>query len=73
MQLDPDQPTLKAPGTECLKLNYDNMLSNFGFNFNLRRYNSAAVLVRAADGIATPLTVGLFQTGAYNRPLFGST
>jgi hypothetical protein len=49
------------------------MLSNFGFNFNLRRYNSAAVLVRAADGIATPLTVGLFQTGAYNRPLFGST
>ena len=28
---------LKAPGTERLKLKYDNLLSNFAFKFNLRR------------------------------------
>jgi len=32
------KPTLKAPGTERLKLKYDIMLSSFAFNFNLRRY-----------------------------------
>jgi len=30
---------LKAPGTERLKLTYDNPLSSFAFNFNLRRYS----------------------------------
>ena len=30
--------TLKAPGTKRLRLKYDGPLSNFGFDFNLRRY-----------------------------------
>jgi len=29
---------LKAPGMKCLKLQYDEPLSNFAFNFNLRHY-----------------------------------
>ena len=38
MQIDPIKPTLKAPGTKRLKLNFDEPLSNVAFNFNLRRY-----------------------------------
>ena len=38
MQVDPIKPTLKAPGTERLKLKCDEPLSNFAFKFNLRRY-----------------------------------
>ena len=40
MQVDPIKPTLKAPGTQRLKLKYDKLLSSFAFNFNLRRYNT---------------------------------
>jgi hypothetical protein len=29
---------LKPPGTKRLKLEYDGLLSNFGFKFSLRRY-----------------------------------
>ena len=36
--VDPDKPTLKAPGIERLKLQYEELLSYFGFRFNLRRY-----------------------------------
>ena len=32
-------PMLKPPGTKRLKLEYDGLLSNFGLNFNLRRYS----------------------------------
>jgi hypothetical protein len=42
VQVDPIKPTLKAPGTERLKLECEELLSNFGFNFNLRRYNPAS-------------------------------
>jgi hypothetical protein len=38
VQLDPMQPTLKAPISKRLKLTYDDLLSNFAFKFNLRRY-----------------------------------
>ena len=41
MQVDPTKPTLKAPGTERLKLKSDEPLSNFAFKFNLRRYTLA--------------------------------
>jgi hypothetical protein len=34
---------LKAPGTTRLKLKYDDPLSNFAFNFNLRRYNKGPI------------------------------
>jgi hypothetical protein len=37
VQVDPIKPTLKAPGIKLLKLKYDEPLSNFAFNFNLRR------------------------------------
>ena len=39
MQVDPVKPTLKAPGTERLKVKHEEVLSNFGFTFNLRHYN----------------------------------
>ena len=39
VQAEPIKPTLKAPGTERLKLKCDELLSNFTFKFNLRRYN----------------------------------
>ena len=38
MQVDPNKPTLKAPGTECLRLKCKELLSNFGSKFDLRRY-----------------------------------
>ena len=39
MQVDPIKPALKVPGTKRLKLIYDRPLSNFAFEFNLRRYD----------------------------------
>ena len=40
------KPTLKAPGSKrLLTLKYDELLSNFGFNFNLRRYTKDYQLV----------------------------
>jgi hypothetical protein len=38
MQVDPIKPKLKPPGTKRLKLNYDEPLSTFAFDFKLRRY-----------------------------------
>jgi len=35
---DPIKPTLQAPGTNDLKLKYDEPVSNVAFKFNLRRY-----------------------------------
>jgi len=36
-------PVLKAPGFSGLKLEYDEPLSNFAFNFNLRRYTVVCI------------------------------
>ena len=41
---------LKAPGTKRLKLKCDSPLSNFAFNFNLRRYILSAEQLRAHLG-----------------------
>jgi len=38
VQVDPIKPKLKPPGTECLKLKCDIMLSTSALKFNLRRY-----------------------------------
>ena len=38
VQVDPINPTLKAPGSMHLKLRYDGPVSTFAFKFNLRRY-----------------------------------
>jgi len=42
VQVAPIKPTLKAPGSKRLKLNFYGPLSNFAFKFNLRRYTKAA-------------------------------
>jgi hypothetical protein len=41
MQVEPVEPTLKAPGSKRLKLQYDELLSSLPFKFNLRRYVTA--------------------------------
>ena len=41
MQLDPIKHTSQAPGPWRLKPKYEEPLSNFAFNFNLRRYTEA--------------------------------
>jgi hypothetical protein len=41
VQVDHIKPTLKAPGINFLTLKYDEALSIFAFNFNLRRYITA--------------------------------
>jgi len=38
VQVDPLKPKLKAPGTACLKLPRDKLLSSFSFKFDLHRY-----------------------------------
>jgi WD40 repeat protein len=37
--VDPIKPTLKAPGTQRLKLKHNQPLSKIAFKFNLRRYD----------------------------------
>ena len=47
------KPTLNSPGTKRLKLRYDELVSNFAFKFNLRRYikkNGADVQVGSSSG-----------------------
>ena len=45
MQVDPIKPMLKTPRTKRLKLTNVRLLSNFGFKFNLRRYNLVGFFV----------------------------
>ena len=40
-RLTRNRPMLNAPGRSRLKLRYDEVLSNFAFKFNLRRYSMA--------------------------------
>ena len=47
MKVDPMKPT-NAPGSKRLKLRYDELLSSFAFNFNLRRYTEAKTEVAEA-------------------------
>jgi hypothetical protein len=47
-RLTVSKPVLKAPMPQRLKLQYDEVLSNFAFNFNLRRYNVAGCARREA-------------------------
>ena len=49
MQVDPIKHTLKAPGTQHLKLKCDEPLSNFGFNFNLRSYTQGDQIKSGSD------------------------
>ena len=38
VQVDPVKPKFKPNGSKRLNLEYDGLLSKFGFKFNLRRY-----------------------------------
>jgi len=42
VQVDPVKPTVKAPGTKRLQVEYDELLSSLAFKFKWRRYNAAA-------------------------------
>ncbi len=42
VQVGPMKPTLKAPKSKLLKLENEKVLSNYAFEFNLRRYNKGA-------------------------------
>ena len=44
VQVDPIKPMLKPPGTKHLKLECDELLSIFAFNFNMRRYTENAFI-----------------------------
>jgi hypothetical protein len=70
VHVDPLKPKLRPPGTKSLKPEYDGLLSNFGFKFNLRRY------IPAGLGRRQPLAVlsgPTFAAGAYTRSLQSST
>jgi hypothetical protein len=53
VQVDPIKPTLTAPGIKILQLTYDKPLSNFGFKFNLRRYNKQELCQKILRGSFT--------------------
>ena len=50
MQADPIKPTLRAPGTKSLKLQHDELLSDFAFKFNLHRYTKEGYMRRLLHG-----------------------
>ena len=52
VQVDPIKPTLKAPGAEPLKPECDKPLSNFAFNFNLRRHITGCATAASAAYLA---------------------
>ena len=65
VHVDPMKTTLKPPGSKRWKLEHGELLSNFAFNLNLRRYTVA---------VSTTITdSGMFEAGAYTRPLSSST
>ena len=54
VQVEPMKPVLTPPGSMLLKLRHDGPLSNFAFDFNVRRYSTA----RGAR------TLGLYSIGS---------
>jgi len=72
VQVDPIKPTLIAPGSKRLKLDDDKLLSNFAFNFNLRRYNEGDEetldLVRSTGAIVLSRGLTLVHFSAQPEP-----
>jgi len=64
VQVDPIKPALKPPGVKRLKLKHDELLSNFAFNVNLRRYTMVVCGNSEKDAL---------EAGAYTRPRSSST
>ena len=59
MQLHPIKSTLKSPGTERLKLEYDDVLSILAFTINLRHYDTYDDNIMYGEGL-TPRARELF-------------
>jgi len=56
------KPKLKPPGSKRLKLNWDILLSNFAFKFNLRRCNpSPTAALASAFNLGRGLHSSTFQ------------
>jgi hypothetical protein len=71
VQVDPIKPMLKLPGIKRSKLQCDDLVSNFGFKFNLRRCNEGEGLSdQAKDFILRLLSP---EVGAYIHSLLSST
>ena len=76
VQVDPMKPTLKAPGSKRLKLEHEKLLSNVGFNFNLRRYTKETFDPKGCssdDYYDVLASAQRREAGAYTRPLLSST
>jgi len=67
VQVDPIKPSLKAPGTMRLKLEYGKLLSNFAFKFNLRRYSLFVLLMSHWLGCLFGLT---YEAGGVSHHYF---
>ena len=61
MQVDPIQPTLKAPVSESLKLRCDELLSNVAFKFIFRRYSEDGQLMHANSSSSSALNGRVVQ------------
>ena len=68
MQVDPIEPTLKAPGSERLKLRCDDMLSSFALEFSLRRFN--LVLGWGRGQLGPDLLIFVLGKASPNMPEF---
>ena len=73
VQVDPIRSTLKAPGTDLLTLEYDDLLSYFAFNFDLRHHTLAVRLCKEEAVAAAAEAADAAAAGTYTRPLFSST
>ena len=58
------KPTLKAPGSKRLILKYDQLVSNFACNFNLRRYTMVSAGPHRGLPLGLPVPVVLTPDAA---------
>ena len=72
VQVDTINPALKAPGSERLKLKYEERLSNFAFKSNLRRCMEVTD-PRSAGTDWSCFVSHRLAAWAYTCPLFSST
>jgi len=86
VQVDPITPILEPPGTQRLKVMYNELLSSFAFKFNLHRYIKAEAVVVArlkaeaeadeaaeATRLKAEAEAERAEAGAYTRSQFSST
>jgi hypothetical protein len=75
VQVDPIKPMLTPPGTQRLKLKYDDVLSNFRFKIDLRRYNSGMPPKAMGEFVKAVAAMRgrTYEAGAYTRTLFSTT